>query len=128
MGHIDEEWFELFAPPGIAAHCQGTQGVAVIALAPRNEMAALRLADLDEVLARHLQRSLYRFRPATHEIHMAHALRRTVDQQLRQFLGHVCREEAGMGVGEFVDLLVHGRDHIGVTVPEARHRRASRCI
>ena len=34
--------------------------IAVIALAPRDDMAALGLADLDEILARHLERRLDR--------------------------------------------------------------------
>ena len=52
----------------------------MIALPARDEMRALRLADLDEVLARHLERRLDRFRAAADEIRVADAGRRRADQ------------------------------------------------
>ena len=47
-------------PPGVATHRQRPQRIAVVALAPRNELRALGLTDFHEVLARHLERRLDR--------------------------------------------------------------------
>src|SRR3546814_14966418 len=52
---LDEQRLELRAAPLVAAGGQGPQGVAVVALAAGDDVAALRLALLDEVLSRHLQ-------------------------------------------------------------------------
>ncbi len=58
---LDEQRRKLRAPPGIAPDRQRAQRIAVIALPPRDDVAALRLADFDEILARHLQRRFHRF-------------------------------------------------------------------
>ena len=50
---------------------EGAERIAVIALAPGDDMAALRLADLDKILARHLERRLDRLRTAAHQIDAA---------------------------------------------------------
>ena len=87
MGDIDQQRRELLAPPGVAADCQRTQRIAVVALPPGDEMPALRLAGLDEVLSRHLQRRLDRLGSARHEVGVADARRRILHQQVGQFLG-----------------------------------------
>jgi hypothetical protein len=51
----------------MAADRERAERVAVIAHPPGDEMAALRLAALDEVLARELERDLHRFRAAADE-------------------------------------------------------------
>ncbi len=107
MRHVDQQGLELAPPPFVAADRERTERVAVIALATRNEMRALRLADLDEVLARHLQRRLDRFRPAADEVRVAHAGRRRADQLVRKRFRGLGREEARVRVGEPVDLRVH---------------------
>ena len=56
MGDVDQERLELASPPRVAADRQRAERAAVIVLPPRDETPPLRLADLDEVLARHLQR------------------------------------------------------------------------
>src|SRR3546814_1899935 len=58
-----------------------------VALAARDDVAALRLADLDEVLARHLQRGFDGFRAARHEVGVAGAGRRVRHQLRGQALG-----------------------------------------
>ena len=55
--HLDQQRCELLAAPFVAADGQGTQRVAVIALPARDEVPALRLALLHEVLPRHLERT-----------------------------------------------------------------------
>jgi hypothetical protein len=119
---------EGLAPPRVAAHRQRAQRVAVVALAPRDEVRALRLADLHEILARHLQRRLHRLGAAAHQVHVAHALGRGADQLVGQLLGHFAGEEAGVRVGQPVDLRVHGGQHLGVRMAERRHRRAARGV
>src|SRR5205814_1837558 len=61
---LDQDRRELLAPPCIAADRQRTQGVAVIALAPGDKVAALAFATLHEILPRHFERRLDRLRPA----------------------------------------------------------------
>ena len=84
-----------------------------------------RLADLDEVLARHLERGLDRLGAAAHEIGVARARGRSADELVGERLGGLRGEEARVRVGEAVDLRVHRREHIGVAVAEAGHRRAA---
>jgi hypothetical protein len=76
---LDEQGLELGAPPGVAPDRQSAQRIAVIALAPRNDMAALRLADLNTLLARHLERRLDRFGTAADQIDMAQSGRGVLD-------------------------------------------------
>ena len=97
----------------------------MVALAPGDEMGALRLADLDEVLARHLERRLDRFRAAADEVGVAHASGRAADQLVGQRLGDVGGEEAGVRVGDAVDLRVHRGAHVGMAVAERRDRGAA---
>ncbi len=68
---LDQQGLELGPPPGVAADRKRAQRVAVIALAPRDDMAALRLTDLDKILARHLERRLDRLRTAADQIDVA---------------------------------------------------------
>src|SRR5207244_3404949 len=62
MLDVDQKRRELAPPPRVAAHRQRAQRIPVVALAPGDEDAALKLPDLDEVLARHLERGFDRFR------------------------------------------------------------------
>jgi hypothetical protein len=119
MVHRHQQRLELAAAPGIAAGGQRAQRVAVIALAARDEMAALRLADLDEVLPRHLHRGLDGLRAAGDEIDIIEPLRRQPDQPLSQFLGDIGGEEGGVGVGDAVDLRAHRGHDLGMAVTEA---------
>jgi len=119
VAHVDQQRRELAAAPLVAADRERAQRVAVVALAPRDEVGALLLADLDEVLARELQRRFDRLGTAGNEIDLVQPLRRMRDEVLGQRLGHVRREEAGVGVGELVDLLVHRSQHVGMRMAQA---------
>ncbi|MCY1514612.1 hypothetical protein D9M68_491600 [compost metagenome] len=59
---------------------------------------------------------------------MAHAFGGATDELVGQLLGHLAREEAGVGVGQCVDLRVHGRHDLGMAVAERGHGRAARGI
>ena len=83
----DQERLELRAPPRVSADGEGAERVAVVALAPRDHMAALRLADLDEILARHLERRLDRLRSAADEIDVIEPGRSVLDQTVGKALG-----------------------------------------
>ena len=125
---LDQQRRELLAPPLVAADGQGAERIAMVALLAGDEMPALRLADLDEILARHLERGLHGLRAAADEIDVAGAGGPVGDEVLAQLLGDLRGEEAGVRVGELVELGVHGGQHVRVAVPEARHRRAARGI
>ena len=77
------------------------------------------LADLDEVLARHLQRRLHALRAAGDEVGVAGAGRRLPDQVGGELLGDLGGEEAGVRVGELVDLRMHRGDDVRMPVAEA---------
>jgi len=66
--HIDQERCELSTTPLVSADRERAQRVAVIALTPGDEVAALRLTDLDEVLTGELECRFDRFRAARDEI------------------------------------------------------------
>ena len=59
------------APPLVAADRQRAERIAVIALAAGDEMATLRLPDLDEILPRELERGLDRLRTARYQVDVA---------------------------------------------------------
>ena len=109
-----------FAAPGIAAGRQRAQRVAVIALAARDEMRALRLAALDEILPRDLDRGFDRLRSATDVIDVSEPARLVADQPLRQFFGGLRREEAGMGIGELSSLPLHRLEHARMLMAQTR--------
>ena len=100
VGDLGQQRLELAAPPGVAADRERAQRVAVIALPPRDEPAALGLADLDEVLARHLERRLDRLGAAGDEVDPVDAGGRARDQMVGQLLGRLAGEEAGVGIGQ----------------------------
>jgi hypothetical protein len=97
----------------------------VVALAARDEQRALRLAALDEVLARQLERGLHRLRSARHQVDPADAGRRLRHQAVGQLLRHLGGEESRVGVGAAVDLRMHGGDHVRMAMPERGHGRAA---
>jgi hypothetical protein len=82
-------------------------------------VAPLRLALLDEILSRHLQRGFDRFRAAADQIDMSDAFRRIGDETIRKLLGHVGGKEARMGIGDLVELGVERLEHVGMTVAQA---------
>ena len=125
---LDQEGLELRAPPGVAADRERAERIAVIALPPGDDMAALRLADLDEILARHLERRLDRLRTAADEIDMAQPGRRVLDQAVGEALGGFGGEESGVRIGEGVELFAHGGEHVRVPVAKARDGRAARRV
>ena len=123
---FDQQRRELPALPLAAADRERAQRVAVIALTPRDQEAALRLAALDEILPRQLQRRLDRLRSAADEEDVAEAVRRVRDQVVGKLFGHLRGEEAGMGIGELVELGVHRRDDIGMRMARDRTPRRRR--
>ena len=66
---VDEHFLVGLAPPHVAAHRKRADGIAVIALAARDEARARRVAALQVILARHLQRRLDRLGAARQHIH-----------------------------------------------------------
>ena len=98
----------------------------MIALAPRDDVAALRLAALDPRLAGELQRrQLHRLGAAAHEADMRDARRRMLDEMLRQALGRFAREEARVDVVDGPQLSLDRRCHMRMAVPETGHARAA---
>ena len=116
---LDQQGLELGAPPGVAADRERAERVAVIALAPRDDMAALGLADLDEILARHLERRLDRLRTAADQIDALKSGRSVLDQAVGQTLGDLGGEKGRVRVGQRVELPAHRGEHVRMPVAEA---------
>ena len=116
---LDQERLELRAPPRISASGEGAKRVAVVALATGDDMAALRLADLDKILARHLERRLDRLRAAAYQIDVIEACGSVLDQTVGEAFCGLGGEKGGMCVGELIELLAHGGDHVRMSVAEA---------
>ena len=89
MAGLDKDRIIDLPPPGVAARRQRAERVAVIALASGNDMAPVRLAGLDEILACELQRRLDGLRPAGNEIDMFNPLRRVFRQKRGKRLGRL---------------------------------------
>ena len=124
----DQKGLELRAPPGVAADSERAERIAVIALPSCDDVAALRLADLDEKLARHFERGLHRLRTAAHQIDVAQARRSVLDQAVGEAFGGLGGEESGMRIGEGVELFMHRGEHVRVPVAKARDGRAARRV
>ncbi len=122
---VDQQRRELPAPPFVAADREGAERVAVIALLAGDEEAPLRLADLDEILPRHLQRRFHRLRAAADEIDLRDAGRRMGDDVVGERFGDFGGEKGGMRIGDLVHLRLHRRQHVRMVVPEAGDGRAS---
>lgn len=127
MVGLRQDRLELRPPPSIAAG-QRAQRVAVIALPAGDEMATLRLADLDEILPRHLHGGLDGLGTAGDEIDVVEPLRCQANQPLGQLLGDIGGEEGGMGVGDAIHLRAHRGHDLGVAVAEARDGGATRAV
>lgn len=122
VAHLDQQRLELAPTPGVATGGERPEGVAVVALAPGDQVPALGLAALDEVLARQLQGRLHRLGATGDEVDRGEAGRRPLDQEVGQCLHRLGGEEGAVGVGQLADLLAHGIDHLGVAVPQAGDR------
>ena len=85
----------------------------------------LRLAALDEILPRQLERRLDRLRSAADEEHVAETCRRVRDEVVGQLFGRLRGEEAGVRVFELVELRAHGGENVGMRMAEAGHRGAA---
>ncbi len=119
---------ELAAPPFVAAGGERAKCVAVIALPAGDDVPALRLALFDEILPGHLQGRLDGFRTAAHQIDVIETVGRMSNEIVGEFLGDVRGEEAGMRVGQLIQLLVKGRQHVRMAVAEAGHGGAARSV
>ena len=64
MMRLDQQRAELAATRLVATGGERAQRIAVVALPPGDDVSALRLANLDEILPRHLQCRFDRFRSA----------------------------------------------------------------
>src|SRR5690606_16187581 len=111
----------LIGPPAvdIATGGQSAERVAVIALTPCNEVATLRLSDLEEVLTRELERRLVRHRAAGDEVDLLETCRGLRDQGRRKFLHRLIGKEARMGKRQRRQLPLDRLHHPGVAVSKA---------
>lgn len=97
---------------------QGTERVAVIALPPADEPGTLRLADLDEILSRHLQACLDRLRAGGDEEGTGQAAGTIADQQVGQLLRRIGGEEGGVGICHAAGLGGDRLGHAFIAVPD----------
>ena len=128
MVGADQKGLELGAPPDVAADSERAERIAVIALPSRDDVSALRLADLDKKLPRHFERGFHRLRTAAHQIDVAQARRSVLDQPVGEAFGGLGGEESGMRIGEGVELFVHRGEHVRVPMAKARDGRAARRV
>ena len=132
MGGINQNRSKRRTAPSVAANCQRTQGVAVIALSAGDKPGALRLALVHKILPRHLQRGFHRLGATTDEIDLrigrVQAAGGRGNQQIRQLFGDAGGEEAGVRVGDLLNLRVHGGAHVRVAVAQARDGCAARGV
>src|SRR5262245_11596583 len=128
MVRLDQQRTELLALPLPASGRKRAERDAVIALAPRDDVAPLRLTAFDEILARELERSFNRLRSAADEENATDALRGVGDEIVGQLLGHLRREKARVRISEPVELPVHCRQHVRMRVTQTGHRGAARGI
>src|SRR3546814_20360192 len=68
------------------------------------------------------------FGTAAHQVDVIQPVRRVGDQAVGQALGDLGGEDAGVGVGQLVELVMQRRQHGRVAVPEAGHRGATRSV
>ena len=125
---LDQERAKLRPAIRVAAGREGSQGIAVIALTAGDDVAALGMSGLDEILPGHLERGLDGLRTARHEIDMGHALGRVRDETIRERFRDLRGEETRMREGELLGLRDDGRIHIGMAVSEARDGGAARGV
>ena len=128
MVKLRQQRLERLAPPAVTARGQGADGVAVIALPAADDVLALRLADLEEILARQLERRLDALGAAGVEIHALDAGRRTSDDMVRKQLGYFGREERSVRVGKLIELALDRGDDARMTVPKAGYGCPTRGI
>src|SRR3974377_980445 len=83
-----------------AADGKRPKGDAVVALAPRDDVAPLRVPPLDEIRSCELERGLDRLRASAYEEHMPDARRGMADKVIGKLFGDLRGEEAGVGIGE----------------------------
>ena len=100
----------------------------MIALPARDEVRALGLADLDEILARELQRGLGAFRTGRAEIGVRQPAGFAVQHDIREVLGGLAAERSGMGIGHGGGLPADRLGDAAVAVAEAGDRRAARGV
>ena len=91
----------------------------MIALPPRDEALALRLAGLEEILPRDLDRGLDRLRSAADEIDISETAGLMADQLLGEFFRRLGGKERSVGVNELSRLLGHRGKHARVLMAKA---------
>ena len=100
----------------------------MIALPTGDDVRPLRLADLDEILARHLESRLDRLGAAADQIDVAQARGSVLNQPVGESLGGFGGEKGGMRLGKRVKLFAHGGEHVRMTMAEAGDGRAARRV
>ena len=126
--HVHQQRLELLAARDVAAGRKRTERVPVVALQARDHVPPLRLADLDEVLARELQRGFHRLRAAAHEVHARHPGRGMRDQLGGERLHRLVREERGVREREPAGLRRDRRADVGIAMTEAGNSRAAGAV
>ena len=112
----------------VAAGAERAERIAVVALAAGDDVGAPGLADLDEVLAGELQRGLGAFRAGGAEIGVRQTARFAVQHDVREFLGGLAAERAGVGVGHGGGLAADGLGDAPVAMAQAGNGGAAGAV
>ena len=128
MRCLNQHAVKRLASPNITADGQGTDRIAVIALAARDEPCAFFIAALNMVLARHLQGRLNGFRSARDKIYRRNIARRLFHKQVGQSLGRFGGEKSSVSKSQGVQLSFDRGNYIGIAVAETGHGRTARSV
>ncbi len=116
---LDQERQILLAPPHVAAGGERRERVAVIGLAPRDDVMAFLFAALHEILPGDLHRRFHRLRAARHEIAIAEIGGRLGAEEIGELFGGLGGEEPGVRIGDALELRADRRAHLSVRMAEA---------
>ncbi|MNC34870.1 hypothetical protein D3C81_1837040 [compost metagenome] len=99
MTDADQQGFELLASPFVASRGQRTKGIAVVTLPTGDQVLALWLANLDEILTGQFQGRFHGFGTTRDEVHRLNPFRGPSNEKIRQLLHHLRGEERSVCIG-----------------------------
>ncbi len=125
---LGQDWLIMGAAHHVAAGGERAKGGAVIGLPPSDCADALRLTDLQEILARKLDGRLVALRAGGTEPGAGQAARLAVEDDFSKVFGRLVGEGAGMGIGHGGGLAPDCLGDPAVAVAQAGDRGPARSV
>ena len=116
---LDEQRGIWSASPHVAAGCECPEGIAVIALAPADVDLPQRLAEFQEVLPTHFERSFHGLGAAADKIDPAEVNGGPFGQMRGQLFEGVAGEESRVGKWDRIELVLDCLQNVRVVMPQA---------